>query len=51
MNVWQRVVELGWEFPDLSEAAGAGRHARTSIGVNALPQGIAVEVDAVFAVR
>lgn len=29
----------------------AGRHVRTSIGVNALPQGIAVEIDVTFAVR
>ena len=29
----------------------AGRHARAAVGVNALPGGVAVEVDAVFEVR
>lgn len=29
----------------------AGRHARTAVGVGGLPYGVAVEVDAVFAVR
>lgn len=29
----------------------AGRHARTAVGVNALPGGVAVEVDAIFEVR
>ena len=29
----------------------AGRHARAAVGVNALPAGVAVEVDAVFEVR
>ena len=29
----------------------AGAHARTAVGVAALPQGAAVEVDAIFAVR
>ncbi len=28
-----------------------GRHARTAVGVNALPGGVAVEVDALFEVR
>ena len=28
-----------------------GRHARTAVGVNALPRGVAVEVDAVFELR
>ena len=27
-----------------------GRHARTAVGVNALPMGIAVEVEAIFEV-
>jgi len=29
----------------------AGRHARAAVGVNALPGGVAVEIDAVFEVR
>lgn len=29
----------------------AGRHARAAVGVNALPGGVAVEVDAIFEVR
>lgn len=29
----------------------AGRHARTAVGVSALPYDVAVEVDAIFAVR
>lgn len=29
----------------------AGRHARTAIGVGALPAGVAVEVDAIFEIR
>ncbi len=29
----------------------AGRHTRAAVGVNALPGGVAVEVDAVFEVR
>ena len=29
----------------------AGRHARAAVGVNALPGGVAVEVDAVFEIR
>ena len=29
----------------------AGRHARTAVGVGGLPYGVAVEVDAVFAIR
>ena len=29
----------------------AGRHARTAVGVSALPGGVAVEVDAIFEVR
>ena len=29
----------------------AGRHARTALGVNGLPAGVAVEVDAIFEVR
>jgi len=29
----------------------AGRHARAALGVNALPGGVAVEVDAIFEVR
>jgi enamine deaminase RidA (YjgF/YER057c/UK114 family) len=29
----------------------AGRHARTAVGVASLPYGVAVEVDAVFAIR
>jgi enamine deaminase RidA (YjgF/YER057c/UK114 family) len=29
----------------------AGRHARAAVGVNALPAGVAVEVDAMFEVR
>ncbi len=28
-----------------------GKHARTAVGVNALPRGVAVEVDAIFEVR
>jgi enamine deaminase RidA (YjgF/YER057c/UK114 family) len=29
----------------------AGRHARAAVGVNALPGGVAVEIDAIFEVR
>ncbi|HLJ64637.1 MAG TPA: RidA family protein [Stellaceae bacterium] len=29
----------------------AGRHARTAVGVNALPAGVAVEIDGIFEVR
>jgi len=51
------------EFPDhpkvingaselfVSVFGDAGRHARTAVGVGGLPYGVAVEVDAVFAIR
>lgn len=56
-------VQCTPEFADQPEVANgasdlfvkvlgdAGKHARAAVGVPALPRGVAVEVDAVFAVR